>query len=131
MRRAFPECYKDGAFQNWSRRVKVNDIEYTNEPQPSDYGYYVNGYDVFVSRDKLVWTEWTSENKEIPKNNIMVFFVRGDELLWDCGMYNLYALGWRQMSEQDAKEYLKEYADQKEEFAKEAALRGESSPRAT
>ena len=65
MRRVFPGCYKDGAFQNWSRRVKVNGIEYPNEEHvPSDYGYYVNGYDVEVSGNKLLWTEWTSENRK-------------------------------------------------------------------
>ncbi len=49
----------------------------------------------------------------------MVFDVRGDELGWDIGFLSLYALGWRKMTEEMAKEFLEEYARQTEEFAKE------------
>ena len=107
-RAAFPSCWADGAWQRYSRPLRVNGVELPNAEGPAEYGMWQLGHELYEKDGFLVFETWTSENARVVPNTVHKWKVKGEELEYESGVINFFVMGFRPCEEEHARDILKE-----------------------
>ena len=107
-RAAFPSCWADGAWQPYSRPLRVNGVELPNTYGPSERGFWQLGHELYEEGGILVFETWTAENARVVPNTVHKWKVKGEELEYESGVINFFVMGFRPCEEEHARDILKE-----------------------
>ena len=107
-RAAFPSCWADGAWQRYSRPLRVNGVELPNAEGPAEYGMWQLGHELYEEGGILVFETWTAENARVVPNTVHKWKVKGEELEFESGVINFFVIGFRPCEEEHARDILKE-----------------------
>ena len=107
-RAAFPSCWADGAWQPYSRPLRVNGVELPNTYGPAEYGMWQLGHELYEKDGFLVFETWTSENARVVPNTVHKWKVKGEELEFESGVINFFIRDFAPCGEEHVRDILKE-----------------------